>query len=460
MKKTKIIIIVCSIILCLVAMIVALYIYLSNSFKLNGKEKVEINYGGEYKELGTKVNLFNKDLSNKVKIKNNINNKKTGTYKVTYTLKFLFFKISKVRIVIVVDKKEPIITLKGEEKISICPDVIYDDEGYEAYDEYDKNITNRVKRSIDENGFIVYEVKDLSGNKATKIREIIREDNIAPTISLKGYSTVYVKVNSSYTDMGYVVSDNCDDSPNVEIYNTVNTNIVGNYKVTYTATDKYENKSSVTRNVVVYEEGGEGVVYLTFDDGPSGSGSTEKILNILKQENVKATFFVTSNGPDYLIKREFDEGHTIALHTSTHDYGKVYSSVDAYFADLNAVRDRVQRITGQQVNIIRFPGGSNNTVSNRYNYGIMDILTKEVVNRGYNYFDWNLTSGDAGECTTSSCVYNTVVSRLSRQRANMILMHDIKMFTADALLDIIKYCKNNGYIFKVIDETTQPIRFK
>lgn len=436
------------------------YIYLSNSFKLNGSEEIEISYDENYKELGIKIKLFNNDLSNKVQIKNNINNKKVGTYKVTYILKFLIFRIDKTRIVNVVDKKPPIITLVGDETINICPDKFYEDEGYRAYDDYDKTITNRVKRNVDKNGFITYEVEDGAGNKTTKIRKVIREDKKAPELILKGNQTVYVKLNTNYTDMGYTVSDNCDMKPNIEVVNNVDVKRPGKYTVTYLARDKYENKSSVTRNVIVYKEDELGVVYLTFDDGPSGIGSTEKILNILKQENVKATFFVTNNGPDYLLKREFDEGHTIALHTSTHDYSKVYSSIDNYFNDLNTVKSRVKRVTGLDANIIRFPGGSNNTVSNRYNYGIMDILTKEVVNRGYNYFDWNITSGDAGECTTSNCVYNNVINRLSKQRANMILMHDIKMFTADALEDIIKYCKNNGYTFKVIDESTKPIRFK
>ncbi len=463
MKKINII--VCLIILILLIGILislnVLYIHLSNSLKLNGKKEIEINYNETYEELGVKkIKLFNKDLSKNVKIKNNINNKKIGKYKVTYTLKFLMFKISKTRTVNVVDKTEPTITLNGEEEIYICPGDFYEDEGYKAYDEYDKDITDKVKRKVDENGNIIYEVEDSSGNKVTKVRKIIREDKEPPVISLKGNSTIYVKLNSKYNDAGYTLHDNCDVNPKIEVINRVDTTKENKYEVTYKATDKEGNVSTAKRNVYVYSEANAGIVYLTFDDGPSGTGSTEKILNILKQENVKATFFVTSSGPDYLIKREYDEGHAIALHTSTHDYSKVYKSVDAFFEDLNTVKSRVKRITGLDATIIRFPGGSNNTVSNNYNYGIMDILTKEVLNRGYNYFDWNITSGDSGECTTSSCVYNNVVNRLSRQKVNMILMHDIKMFTANALSDIIKYCKNNGYTFKIIDSTTQPIRFK
>lgn len=458
MKKRTIIIYLSLIIL--IVIINLSYILLTNSFKLLGNNYVEINYDEKYIEKGIDFKIFNIDLKDKVKIKNNINNKKLGTYKVTYTFHYLIFKITKERIVNVIDKKQPIISLKGEEKVIICPSAFYDDEGYNAYDAYDKDITNKVKRSIDNEGNIIYEVSDLSNNTVTKVRKIIREDKEAPILKLNGSNNIYVKQYTEYIDSGYTVTDNCDVIPLVDVKNNVDTSRTGKYTVEYKATDKYGNTSSIIRNVIVYNEEGVGVIYLTFDDGPSWSGSTEKILNILKQENVKATFFVTSSGPDYLLKREFDEGHAIGLHTSTHEYGIIYKSIDNYFNDLNAVKQRVYRVTGLNVNLTRFPGGSNNTVSNRYNYGIMDILTKEVVNRGYNYFDWNLSSGDAGECITSECVYTNVINRLSRTRKNVILMHDIKMFTADALLDIIKYCKNNGYTFKVIDETTVPVRFK
>ena len=109
--------------------------------------------------------------------------------------------------------------------------------------------------------------------------------------------------------------------------------------------------------------------------------------------------------------------------------------------------------------IIRFPGGSNNTVSNKYSPGIMSTLKQQVLEKGFTYFDWNISSGDAGGCTTSSCVYNTVVKSLSKSRPNMVLMHYIKMFTADAIRDIIRYGKANGYTFATITLDTKPIHF-
>ena len=186
----------------------------------------------------------------------------------------------------------------------------------------------------------------------------------------------------------------------------------------------------------------------------------------MKKTNVRATFFVTNNGPDSLIKRIHDDGHSIGLHTASHNYEKIYSSVDNYFNDLYSVSDRVKRITGEESKIIRFPGGSNNTVSKKYSEGIMTFLTNEVLIRGYRYYDWNVDASDAWQCAKNSvsdkkkCVYNNLVNKLSKNKANIVLMHDIKKHTADSIEDIIKYGKDNGYDFEAITSDTAMIRFR
>ena len=196
---------------------------------------------------------------------------------------------------------------------------------------------------------------------------------------------------------------------------------------------------------------------MTFDDGPN-EGTTNVILDVLKSEGVKATFFVTCNGPDYLIKRIYDEGHTVALHTCTHNYANIYSSVDNYFADLNRISTRVKNITGYDAKIIRFPGGSSNTVSRNYQIGIMSTLTGMVLDKGYRYFDWNVDSMDASSSRSASDVYYNVVGSLSHSRSNVVLMHDIKQMTKDAIYDIINYGKNNGYSFARLEPDTYMIR--
>ena len=450
----KVFLILCLVLLTLICVFIIFSLILSNSFKINGEDVINVDYNTQYMDKGA-TNKFNF----KIKTDSNVDTSKVGKYRVKYTIKFLFFKLYKIRIVNIIDKIKPEITLTGEIEKTICPESTYEEEGYIAIDNYDGDITDKVKLVNSEDG-ITYEISDSSNNTNSTFRKIVKEDKETPQISLKGNSKVYVKIGTKYTDQGYNVVDNCDNDVSIETFTNLDTSKTGNYIYKYTAKDINGNISEVTRNIIVYEEGGNGVIYLTFDDGPSNTGSTKKILNILKEEGVKATFFVTGKGNDDLIKEEYNDGHTVALHTNTHEYSYVYSSVDNYFNDLTAVENRVYNAIGIRPKIIRFPGGSNNTVSNRYYSGIMNILVKEVVNRGYNYFDWNVSSGDAGGCTTSSCVYNTTINGLSKSRSNVVLMHDIKMFTADALRDIIQYAKANGYTFLPIDESTAPVRFK
>ena len=198
------------------------------------------------------------------------------------------------------------------------------------------------------------------------------------------------------------------------------------------------------------------VVYLTFDDGPSIY--TNDILNTLDKYNVKATFFVTCSGDiNGLAKKILDKGHTLALHTCTHKYSNIYSSEDAYFNDLNEISTRVENITGYKSKYIRFPGGSSNTVS-RFNRGIMTRLTKKVQENGYKYYDWNIDSNDAAGANKNQ-VYSNVIGALknSNRTTNMVLMHDTKSSTKDALDNIIKDALDMGYTFSNINDYTSEI---
>ena len=200
-----------------------------------------------------------------------------------------------------------------------------------------------------------------------------------------------------------------------------------------------------------------GTIYLTYDDGPSEY--TASLLDVLKKYNIKATFFVTGYGDDDLISREYNERHTVALHSFTHKYNLIYTSVEAYFADLEQVKTRVKNITGEDVNIIRFPGGSSNTVSAKYDgpIRIMSILSQEVLNRGYVYFDWNVDSNDAGNTDSADQVYSNVVSRL-KEGANIVLQHDTKGFSVEAVERIIEYGLSNGYDFQALKADSPAIR--
>lgn len=203
------------------------------------------------------------------------------------------------------------------------------------------------------------------------------------------------------------------------------------------------------------------VAYLTFDDGPSVN--TMKILDILDRYNVKATFFVIYHGGmTKQYKAIVSRGHTLALHSYTHDYSKIYKSEKAYFADLKKIHDYVEDVTGVDSRIIRFPGGSSNTVSNKYNKGIMKTLKKSVAKKGYYYHDWNVDSTDAaGRNRKASLLLKNVKSGTGKKKVINVLMHDTgksKMTTVEALPSIIEYLKKQGYSFEAITEDSTLIQ--
>lgn len=208
----------------------------------------------------------------------------------------------------------------------------------------------------------------------------------------------------------------------------------------------------------VSDEQNYGKIFLTFDDGPSNT-TTGRLLDILKQYNVKATFFVTGNGSDELIKREYNEGHSIGLHTYSHSYKTVYASEEAFFDDLGKVDQRVYNAIGVHSKITRFPGGASNTVS-KFNPGIMTRLAKQLKEKGYKYWDWNISSGDAGETKDPDKIFENVTSQLSNDKRNIVLMHDIHEFTINSIERIIVWAKENNYEFCRIEENMDPVHHR
>ena len=231
----------------------------------------------------------------------------------------------------------------------------------------------------------------------------------------------------------------------------------GTTKITVKVAGKKYKCTIKVKNLPTDNKSTKGVIYLTFDDGPS-STITPKVLDILKKEKVKATFFVLnySKANEKYIKRIVKEGHTIGVHGYSHEYSKIYKSKKAFLNNVYSLQKKIKKSTGVTTKFMRFPGGSSNTISRHYYKGIMRILTKEMLSRGFKYFDWNVSSGDAGGAKTSNDVYKNVTRNLSKKRGNMVLCHDFagNTKTLNALSKIIKYAKKNGYTFKAIDENT------
>lgn len=205
-------------------------------------------------------------------------------------------------------------------------------------------------------------------------------------------------------------------------------------------------------------------VFLTFDDGPSPT--TELVLDVLKEKDVPATFFVVAaeiNEPYLpLIQRAVEEGHQIALHSCSHSYKQIYQSSTTFWADIKALREKISPyVDVEGIHWLRFPGGSTNTISHKYGgSGIMKSLKQQAEEKGYSYVDWNVCANDAiGGHPSADTVYQNVINGVDNRLTCVVLMHDTKATktTAQALPDIIDWFRENGYSFCKIDELDTQI---
>ncbi len=205
-------------------------------------------------------------------------------------------------------------------------------------------------------------------------------------------------------------------------------------------------------------EGQTQKVYLTFDDGPSEN--TAKILDILKEKNVKATFFVIGKEDEEskaLYQRIVAEGHTLGMHSFSHKYSVIYDSLEAFEEDVNQLRSYLAEITGVEPDIMRFPGGSSNQVSNTDMTEFIRYLKEE----GITYYDWNVASGDAtSQAYTADELVQNVITDVEKYDTSIVLMHDAatKGTTVDALGPMIDQLQAMGVELLPIDENTKPIQ--
>lgn len=281
-------------------------------------------------------------------------------------------------------------------------------------------------------------------------------DTTAPVINMQGGTTLYVEDvnNLEILDPGVVVTDNNDKDVKAkrERHKISETE----YEFVYTATDLSGNIAIAKRRILK----ATGVIYLTFDDGPSDV--TPEILDILKENNVKVTFFIVNYSEEdkSTIQRIIDEGHTLGLHGLSHDYATIYSSLDAITENFVGLRNKILDDFNYSARYIRFPGGASNTISKNYCEGIMTEATNTVEQEGFTYYDWNVDVDDAGSARTADKIYDNFVTGIAPKHENVVLMHDGygHQATADALQKIIDYAKENGYVFSAITEDTIPIQ--
>lgn len=357
------------------------------------------------------------------------------------------------------DPEAPVITLLGDNPVWMEEGQVYTEQGYTAHDNCDGDITDKVQVIAGDDA-ITYRVSDAQGNVTEVIRQLLYEDVVAPEITLLGDSVLTMTIGTEYTEPGFTAKDNRDGdlTTSVEVSGLVQRYLAATYTLTYTVTDASGNTASVDRTVVVeplsrvetvVPEGK--VIYLTFDDGPGGY--TGRLLDILAKYDVKATFFVVNTGNYGMLKRIVEEGHAIGIHAYRHEYKEIYASEEAYFSDLLKMQQIIYEQTGVVTTLMRFPGGGSNTVS-RFNPGIMSRLAKAVQDMGFQYFDWNVDSNDAGGARDAETVAANVINGCSYRRVSVVLQHDIKGYSVDAVEKIIQWGLANGYTFMALDPTS------
>ena len=186
-------------------------------------------------------------------------------------------------------------------------------------------------------------------------------------------------------------------------------------------------------------------IYLTFDDGPTDS-TTPKVLDVLKKENVRATFFVVGRqikGREKILKRTAEEGHSIGIHTYSHRYDEIYADKAALLKDIEKCRGAIKKVLPDyNKNLYRFPGGS----------FLCPSLREAVTRAGYRYYDWNASAGDAEGRYTAKQLFENAIRTSEGKTTVILLMHDGVGYknTVRALPEIIGRFKNEGYVFKTL----------
>ncbi len=285
------------------------------------------------------------------------------------------------------------------------------------------------------------QTEDISDNDTAGSGDLTEDTGLADDTDLAAESAALSDGTDS-ADEGAALSDNSDSAAG-------GTDSAKEGQAVGEATEEDSN---------LLEEGEHPKVYLTFDDGPSEN--TAKILDILKEKNVKATFFVIGQEDEEskaLYQRIVAEGHTLGMHSYSHKYDVIYKSLDAFKEDMNQLQTYLEEVTGVTPTIMRFPGGSSNQVSN------VDIkeLIRYVKGQGITYYDWNVVSGDAtSQVYTPDELVANVMDDVVKYHTSIVLMHDssAKASTVEALRSMIDQLQELGAELLPIDETTKPIQ--
>ena len=266
---------------------------------------------------------------------------------------------------------------------------------------------------------------------------------------------IFLIFNNKKTEEKYIDKSNIFQvaSYDFSFQNEAETYIKQREKIDKISSLEVFSEEQIQKILNIYNDTGEKVAFLTFDDGPSNT-VTPYILDILKNENIKATFFTLGGfvqaNPD-IIKREYNEGHYIANHGYTHVYTSIYTGMDSIFAEYNNTEKCIQDALenpNYHSKLFRFPGGS---FGGKYGK-LKEEAKEELKKQKIAYLDWNALSNDSAGAKTKEELIESIKNTVGNKQTVVILMHDAgtKISTYEALPDIIKYLRENGYSFKNI----------
>lgn len=295
----------------------------------------------------------------------------------------------------------------------------------------------------------------LSVKKVYRTVEVLEAER--PTIKLVDGKKITITMCPKFTDPGFTAVDKygTDITDRVKVTGEINPMSEGTYELTYTVTDDEGRTAEVKRTVVVevpkqpdvVDPDGK-VIYLTFDDGPGKY--YQQLLAVLDKYNVKATFFVVKKNNDMdRLAQIAAAGHAIGIHSVTHEWS-IYKSEESFLDDLYGMQEIIKNATGVTTTLMRFPGGSSNTASRKYCEGIMTTLTQKVTALGFQYFDWDVDSNDAGGAKTADEVYQNVINGIGNKKTAVVLQHDTKEYSVEAVERIIQWGLANGYTFQAL----------
>lgn len=251
-----------------------------------------------------------------------------------------------------------------------------------------------------------------------------------------------LELNNVSNNVGEISTEQQSEIPNDESKTKEISNVVTGIDTDDNMADKNDNHN----------------VYLTFDC--ELSENTEAILDVLKANNVKATFFISGDDTEEcknICKRIVDEGHTIGMHSYSNRYSTVYASEEAFENDFNQISKYIYDSTGNASKFYRFPGGSSNQISNVDMTEFVKILNKNNII----YFDWNVSAGDASGDYTVEDIVSNVTDGISKYKNSVVLLHDApdKSTTAEAIEPLVKALQKQKANIMPIDENTYVVQY-